>query len=351
MSEEPDDLRETLSAAFADDGSTDTSAAPPSPAAPEGDAEAPNASASPDAPVRDEHGRFAPKEGVKAADTQTIPATPAIAAPEAPPEPIRAPATWSAQAKADFATLAPHIQQEVLKREADVSKGFEERATQLKRYEPLEQVIAPHRDRLALAGLSEDQYLRQLIAADEMLRGPNRLQAIVQIAEGYGVDLRQLVQPGQMQQQPQAQLPPQVQGLAREVAELKASFTQQQSAAQQAAQSQTQAEIDSFAKDHLYFENVRADMAALIRAGQATDMASAYDMACWARPDVRPLMLAEQEKTKQAQAVEAARAKVGQARQAAGSITGSPSPGSAPQRGGPDLSLEDELREAFRQSA
>jgi hypothetical protein len=343
MSEAPDDLRESLKAAFDGDEGGAAPAAPveavtAAPVAPTPEA---------DGPVRDEHGRFAPKEGVKPADTQTIPTTPAQAAPEAQPEPIRPPASWSAQAKADFATLPQHIQQEVLKRETDVSKGFEERATQLKRYEPLEQVIAPHRDRLALAGTDEASYVRSLIAADEMLRGPNPIQALAQIAQLYNVDLRQLAQPGQ-QQQPQAQLPPQVQALEQRFQHLEGLMTQQLSAAQQAAQSQTQAEIDAFAKDHPYFENVRADMSALVREGRASNLAEAYDMACWARPDVRPLMLAEQEKTKQAQAAEAARAKVGQARQAAGSITGSPAPGSAPQRSGPDLSLRDELAQNFR---
>jgi hypothetical protein len=84
----------------------------------------------------------------------------------------------------------------VLKRETDVSKGFEERATQLKRYEPLEQVIAPHR----IVWRSPERtrpYVRSLIAADEMLRGPNPIQALAQIAQLYNVDLRQFAQPGQ----------------------------------------------------------------------------------------------------------------------------------------------------------
>jgi hypothetical protein len=209
--DEQTDLRAALEGAFAADEGAQ--AAAPADAAPE-PVEAPT-----EGQPRAADGKFAPKTetpGVTA--EQSIPTTPATPAPEAETQPIRPPASWSAQAKADFATLAPHIQQEVLKRETDVTKGFEERAAKLKQYEPLDAIIDPIRGRLAANNLTPDAYFRGLANADERLRGPNRLQAFLELGQMYGVDLRQFGQPGQAQQQPQqAQLPPEYQSLAQQV--------------------------------------------------------------------------------------------------------------------------------------
>jgi hypothetical protein len=282
------------------------------------------------------------------------PAAPVASEPAPPAKDHRPPAAWSAQAKADFAQLPAHIRAEVLKRERDMDLGLAERAAELKRYEPLEQAIAPHRQRLAMSGLSEDQYLRALIAADEALRGPNPLQAIAAIARQYGVDLTRQQAPQQpgspAHPSPSAtgalgQLaPPQLSGLIQEVAALKASLAQQSSAYRAESQSRKDAELAAFAADHLYFENVRADMARLIDSGLATDLKDAYARACWARDDIRPLMLREQ----QARETEAARAKAAAARAAGGSITGAPTPGQIGQPQNPNATIEDDVREALR---
>ena len=266
-------------------------------------------------------------------------------APEPAPKDLRAPAAWSAQAKADFAALPPHIRAEVLKRERDMDAGLAERARELKRYEPLEQAIAPHRQRLAMSGLSEDQYLRALIAADEALRGPDPLQAIAAIARQYGVDLNR-PQPATAPQQPGSpvQPPPQLASLVQEVAALKASFAQQTTARQSADRAASAAQLAAFGQDHLYFDNVRADMARLIDSGLATGLEDAYARACWARDDIRPLMLREQ----QAREAEAARAKAAQARAAGGSITGAPRPGQTSAPTNPNATIEDDVREALR---
>lgn len=269
---------------------------------------------------------------------------PAAAGAEAPSgEPIRPPAAWSAVAKSKFSTLDPEVQAEIAKRERDMDKGLAERASELKRYEPFEKVIGPHRNRLAMAGTDEVTYVQSLIAADELLRGPNRQQAIQQIAQMYGINLGQPAHQGQ--QQPQgAQLPPEYQALAQTVAQLQQSFTQQQSAAQQLENARTQSEIDAFAVDHMYFENVRPDMIAMLKSGISDNLADAYRKACWARDDIRPLLLKEDSD----KAAAALRAKANDARQASGSITGSPTPGAAPPSANANGSIEDDVTAAWR---
>jgi hypothetical protein len=101
------------------------------------------------------------------------------------------------------------------------------------------------------------------------------------------------------------------------------------------------AEVGAFSSkpENKYFENVRPFMAELLHWGKAGTLQEAYDMACWAHPEIRPLFLKEQQA---ATAAEAQR-KASEARRAAGSLNpGSPIPG-ASAGGGSSRTLRDEL--------
>lgn len=344
-------LRDEISQAF--EAPSQTIPIPEPVAAPAPVVEAPKPPETPaapvgEAPVRDEHGRFAkPAEVVQAPGAEK----PQDVAPKAPIEPIRPPASWSATAKAKFDSLDPDLKSEIVKREREVDRGFADRATQLKRYEPLEQVIAPHRERLALAGIDEGAYVRSLVTADEMLRGPNRLHALQQIAQTYGIPLQQLAQG---QNQPQgAQVPPEIQQLQSQVAALTTQLSARQQQEASAQTSQLQATIERFATDpaNLYFENVRPQVAALLRSGvqgatHDEQLKNAYEQAVWANPETRQAMTLQQAEKQRVEAEAATRARAVAARAASGSITGSPSPGSAPSQDAAPT-LRDELTRAW----
>lgn len=345
-------LREELAAALATDTNSAQESAAPAPAAAE-----PPAS---DGRARDEHGRFAPKEGVQAA--QSIPTEPktlqapaaAAEGPQAQQQPSGPPASWSAAAKADFGTLPEHIRQEVLKREADIQRGLAQQQSGAERLNRLTALFQPRAEKLRMAGVTEDQAIGQLLAAQDYLeRDP--VNAISYLARSYGVDLRVFGQ-GQGQQQPQeAQLPPVVQQLAQQVQALTNAHAQQQQQAQESQRGQYIGQVQAFATDpaNLYFENVREKMAALIQTGAAKDLPDAYQQATWADPEIRPLLLKQQAEAQAAQTAEAARAKAAQARRASGSVTGSPAPGASPARGSqnPNASLRDDLTAAFAEHA
>jgi hypothetical protein len=319
----------------------------------------PAATGTPDdrpAQARDASGKFAAKAAdAAAADAQAAPAAaspltdhPAAAATEAPAEPIRPPASWSAPAKSKFPTLDPEVQAEIAKRERAADAVLAERAALNKRLEPIEQAIQPIRNQLAMNGVDDATYIRSLVAADAELRGPNRVRALAQVAQMYGIDLRQLGgQPGQPGQQPPAD--PRFQQLASQVDNLVRTVTQQQSATQAAEAARVQAELDAFARDNLYFENVKPEMVAFLRSGVSDNLADAYRRACWARDDIRPLLLKDEETKRQAAAAETARAKAAEARQAAGSVTGSPAPGASPAQAAANAnsSIEDDVRAAW----
>lgn len=342
-------LRDELAAALTAD--TAAQAGDATPAAPAAPAPAPAAEtqAQADQRARDEAGRFA---------KQATPATPTpeLKTPSGAPEPgatqtIAPPSSWTAAAKAEFSKLPPIIQQEVLKREGDIEAGKAQWQTKAERFNALDSILAPRRERLQLAGMSEVQAVQALFAAQDMLERQPR-EAIAYLARQYGVDLRSYGQggPGTMQPAQQPAIHPAFQQVFNEINTLKGALAQQQQqSATQAAQSQHVQTITQFQADpkNIYFENVRPQMAELLRSKQAPDLQTAYDMATWASPEIRPLLLRAQQDQAAAEAQAAARAKATAARHASGSVVGSPTPGSSAAASQPAESIRDELARAF----
>jgi len=283
-------------------------------------------------------GKFVAKQAEPAQDTTEQPKTG-----ETPQESIRPPASWSAQAKADFAALPPHIQKEVSKREGDIDKGFRERAEQLKRYEPLESVIAPHRQKWAVAGVDEATAVKQLLAASDWLeRDPQ--SALAHLARSYGVNIASLGQPlaqsGGGTGQPQAQPDP----VANEIQALRQELQALKQGKEQETQQTYVTQIEAFAADpaNLYFENVKPAMAKLLQSGLVETLPEAYERAIWADPTIRPLLMQQQAKP----AIDPNRAV--KAKLAGASVTGSPGNAPPPTSNG---SIEDDVRLAISQAA
>ena len=250
---------------------------------------------------------------------------------------IRAPASWSPAAKASFERLPPEVQQAVAKREQEIDHGLRRKSEEVKRYEPLEQLIAPRRALWAAQGMDEASAIKTLLAAQDLLeRDPK--QGLEFLARSYGVNLNTAQPQGQpYQAQPAPDSHP-------EIAALKQQLQVLQSQVQTAQTAPIVSQIDAFQNDpaNLYFENVRDDMAVLLHNGKASDLKEAYDMACWMRPDIRPFL-----QTAQAPAAPM-QDKAAQARRAAVSVTGSPGQTAIRKSNG---SIEDDIRAAFEEVA
>lgn len=243
----------------------------------------PAAAPQPDAaaPSRDDHGRFAPKLD-KAADL-------AEPAPEEPARTILAPRTWTAAAKAKFATLDPDVQREVVRREKEIDDGkaqWDSKAEQYNRYEAL---FAPVKDRLTLSGIDQFAYTQALIRADEMLR-TNPQAAMQQLAQLYGFT------PQGFAPQPQPQpSDPALQTLQQQVHQLTQHVSSQQQAREEAERQAVAGEIESFRTDpkHQFFDNVKPAMVKLLESGLAKSLDDAYEMACQVDPEVRKVLTAK----------------------------------------------------------
>lgn len=351
---ETDDLRASLEAAFAN----------PEPAA----------EASPDIPAtesdpiaeeaareynRDEQGRFAAAE--KAAQKAAENAQEAVKAPEAPKateqpqaapeapqadaEAPRPPPGWSPAAKAAFATLPAEVQQAVAKREQEVNNGF----AKLAEYKPIERYVEMARR----GGTTLDKALENYVGIEQLLR-TDIARGFEQIARNIGVSPVEMAQKilaahGHSGNQGTGEAPqPQVHQPVQDIRSL---------VQQELAQVQTQAQIDAateaFLGDpkNLYAQNVVDDMLPLIsqrrqsvRESYADTLKWAYEKACWANDEVRPLLINQQVEAATRPQAEAAT----QARAAARSITGSPTPGASP---GENLPADDLRSELVRQFA
>lgn len=302
------------------------------PAAPEPVEEPQEESEQQETRARGADGKFVAKEAETAQDITDQPSEEVA---EPPSQAVtRPPSSWSPAAKAEFDKLPPAVQQAVAKREQEIDQGLRRKAEEVKRYQPLEDLIAPRRSKWNLAGMDDASALRTLFAAQDVLE-TNAVQGIQHLMRAYGVTAAQLTgQPSEAQ--PVGQ-PTQDNALLQRIAQLEQSL-------QNREQETYQSQVEAFQNDpaNLYFENVRSEMAVLLQSGKAKDLKEAYEMACWMRPDIRSLLQVPQV-SKQAD-VE----KVERAKRAGASVTGSPAEtGSAYKSNG---SIEDDIRAAMAEA-
>jgi hypothetical protein len=200
----------------------------------------------------------------------------------------------------------------VLKREDEVSNGFKQKSEEIKRYEPLEQVIGPRRQQLAREGLTEAQAINQLFALSDF--AAQDLPGFIRyMAQARGLDLRTLVpQAASSQEQPTEEqyVDPNLAALNKRVDTVAGALEKFFQSQQQQQVQTTQSQIEAFRTDpkHSHFDAVRPQMAALLQTGQAKDLQEAYDMAVYANPTIRQQLIDQQrQEWEAAQAAEAAK--------------------------------------------
>lgn len=279
-------------------------------------------------------GKFIAKDVESAQDTTDQPSK-EVADPASQPV-TRAPSSWSPAAKAEFDKLPAPVQQAVAKREQEIDQGLRRKAEELKRYEPLEQVLAPRRDLWAAQGMDETQAIKTLLAAQDLLE-KNPMQGLEYLAKAYGVNLS-----GQAQAPQPGQPAPAQAGQAPEIEQLRAQVAQLQQSVQYSQTAPLVSEVEAFFSDpaNLYAENVRSDMARLLETGMASTLKDAYDKACRVRDDIWPLVQPAPSNGGMNGAERAMRAK-----NAAVSVTGTPSSAPALASSG---SIEDDIRLAMQ---
>lgn len=340
---------------------------------------------------RDVHGRFvrkaegdpqsgarerpnAPAARAPAPAPQAGAAAPQGQAPSAPagsPDPsILAPNSWTPAAKAKWAALDPEIRAEISRREADVHRTIARQDEERQLGNQFNEVIRANADFFQRVGVAPQRLFADYLNISKILGGNDvnaKAQLLVNAARQNGLDLRALAQmqnpqarsaqgqPPQGGQPPQPAgpipfhlLPPEIQESHRRQQEREMREQQEAQATEQRLQQQTYEEIVSFRSQPQarFFDAVKDQMVALLQAGAAASLEEAYNQAVWTRPDIRDVLLKEEQATRESESNR--RAAADKARRKGVSVRGGSgsSAGAAPA----DRSLREELQANFAEA-
>ena len=229
----------------------------------------------------------------------------------APQATSAAPKAWSKEEKALWNDLPEAARAAITRREADTEKGVQELRT---RYQDIDTAVAPYKAVMTQNNVTPGQAISQLFKWHMELAGPNKVQAFQQLAKSFGIDPATIAAAPETTEKPSGAEPDNAipENLRPVITNLETrlkTFEERESAAMQNAAKQTWV---NWSKDKPHAEKVRGLMAnlinsdlALIQAGQpqvsntikdgSIDMDSAYQAAIYAHPEVRQLLLQEEQ--------------------------------------------------------
>lgn len=212
-----------------------------------------------------------------------------------------------------WAQLPPAVQQEVLKREADIFQGIEQYRDLAQTGRAFQQTLAPFIENFRSAGMDPVATVGNLLNAHHVLaRGTTeqKLALVRAVISDAGLSADDL-----LSEPPYVD--PAVRDLRSELTSVKAQLQQREQRELETQRATLQ--VEKFFADpaHKYALEVATEMHQLIVSGQAPDLAAAYDKAIWLNPVVRARVLAEQQASARAAEEKAAAEKAAAAKSAA----------------------------------
>lgn len=296
------------------------------------------------------------KEKPRAADgkfqkkaKETAPATQAT-----PPAQVSsasaAPKSWKADEKGVWEKIPPEARAVIERREAEVERGFTQLDEDRNFGKTMKETIMPYMPIIQAEGGNPVSAIQSLLNTAYYLRSnaspQDKGRMIRGLAQQFNADLSEnnttTVQPNE-----------QLNAALQKISQLEQAIQKQPEVFRQQQESTLlQREIDAFAADpkNVHYQKVKPAMAALLKGGQAADMRDAYDKACWADPDIRTSIMAEEQKAAEEKRIANIQAKTVTARKTAVSVKGSP--GISPAaNGSANRSLREDLEAAFDEHA
>lgn len=272
-------------------------------------------------------------------------------------EPIDAPAHWRAEDREMFSKQTPEAQRFLMNRDREtaavVTRKTQELAERSRGYDEIERVLSPRMQQFSMQGMTAGQVMTRLFALSDFAE-KDPAGFVRYFAQQRGIDLSAV---GSVAQQPADPRDARLSQLQQRLDEIEAERTGRNQNEAHARQAALSSEISDFqsARDatgallYPHFEAVKADMAALLAAGRADDLKTAYDRAVWANPQAREAELSRIRRAEQAERDRVERERAAKARVAGSSITGKPAgSGASPAA---FASVEDELRYHFANGA
>jgi hypothetical protein len=203
-----------------------------------------------------------------------------------------APKTWTKEALAEWATIPPRAQTEILKREEDFLRGITQYKEAAELGAAYSKVVEPYMPVLAAENVNPIGLFQSFAANHYLLsRGSDeqKVELAAQLINGYNIPLGPLL--NFMAESGETRQPdPEVVSLRRELNDLKFGLNNRSQAEHNARIEDLGREIDAFAADtaaHPYFDEVANDIHNLFKAGLAKDLTEAYEKAVYANPVTR----------------------------------------------------------------
>lgn len=245
---------------------------------------------------------------------------------------------WSNEDKATFGKMPKEAQEFLISKD----KKFQAHYTRkLQEVAEIRRALEPARPEMQYFGVSEADAIRRLVGAHKMLQ-EKPYEAIQFIADTYGIDLGKSTT---------AEPRPEESAAVAEVRSIRQEMANRERMALQARVMAWEKQIETFKKDHEFFEEVEPAMTRIAegytaRGEDIPDLASLYDQAVYADPTVRQRAIARDRAAEEKKRLEAEKASAKKARRAVNAkVRGSSA--AAEERTRAEKTLRDELAAAW----
>lgn len=220
---------------------------------------------------------------------------------------LDAPKSYKKEYQETFKDLPQDWRKYLIDREKQAEKGFSDFGNKLNAYKYIDEAFNSRQERLKAMGInSAREYNDYLYQIDDALTN-NKEATIKLLADAYEVDLS-----GQEDNSANSKIEQQILQL-QQAFNLQQQYINEQKdyAAQTAVKEFMSAKTEDGSLKHPYFEDVKAEMKALLANGLSTDLSDAYNKAIYMNESVREKIIADKARASlQAKANEAEKAKL-----------------------------------------
>lgn len=231
----------------------------------------------------------------------------------------RPPSGLTIEEKGAWKTWPEATRKAFVRREADFHKGLEEYKSGHNFAREVVGIMKPYEPIIKAEGGNFLGAIENLIqTAYELRQDP--AGTLSRLAQMYQVDMGKLPQ--------QQAVDPNTIQMQQRIAQLESYIQQGMQGQQQQAISYAQTELQKFLSDpsHVYYDDVKDDMALLLSQGRATDLKDAYDKAVWMNPKVREAVKANELRDAEQKRLNEAKQRAANAKRASFDVSGSGSP-------------------------
>lgn len=195
---------------------------------------------------------------------------------EEPEQTKEAPKSWKKEMHEKWSSLDPEIQGYIELRENQMKEGVELSKSDSDYGKTMRELTSPHSELFKAQGVDEKTAVQWLLNAHANLSNADpeqRVELFNKLAESYGVKLDG------------TKLPEEYTTLSNKVNELQTKLNGYEQRSLQEQRAKAESEVEAFASEHPYFDDVADDIIPFIHAGMSLE--DAYEKAIWANPVTR----------------------------------------------------------------